>query len=54
MNKDIIKASFVLIVMILWFLSPFFWRMLNDKKYDATGAVTATIFLLSIYIASII
>ena len=52
--EDIIKASYVLVVMGCWFLSPIFWRMLNDKKYDATGAVTATIFLLSIYIASII
>lgn len=54
MNKDIPKASFVLIVMTLWFLSPLFWRMLNSRKYDAAGAVTLFIFLFSIYLATLI
>lgn len=54
MNKDIPKASFVLVVMILWFLSPTFWKMVNSRTYDAAGAVTAFLFLFSIYLATLI
>jgi hypothetical protein len=52
MNNDLIKAGFVLCVMLAWFLSPWpFWRMVNAKSTDAAGAATVFVFLVSIFVA---